>query len=135
MSTILTPDFISVAKDKAVGAYYPSPIPDFQHSEAASSFKSEFVSECRDAPTPLSALTYDAVNVLLKSVSITLENGLALERENIVKGISSIGQYTGVTGPIAFDRSGQRPTPLIYFYSIDSGYPGRLVASIPTKGP
>ncbi len=133
-STILTPDFVSVAKDQAADTYYPSPMPTLEHSGAASNFKSEFTAGCKDIPTPLSALVYDSVNLMLRSIGMTLDDGLPLEREGLAKRISSAGEYTGVTGPVSFDRSGQRPVTSIYFYKLAGDYPGHLATSYTIEG-
>jgi branched-chain amino acid transport system substrate-binding protein len=118
-----TPHFAAVAGDAASGTVYAAVTPprlDEHFSEA-------FVESSGSAPGPYSALTYDAVGLLLDAAARCIALEGKPSRSCVAESLAGMGDYEGVTGRISFDERGQAIGREVYLYQIvDGHYPGEV---------
>lgn len=118
---LVSPDFISTAKDAAEGAYLSTPFhfDPAQASPLARNFYEAFVAKFKKEPDTWAALTFDAVMMSAKAIE-----AVGTDRKQIREWFASITSkekaFEGVTGKTYFDAEGDCQKPLA-FISVKNG--------------
>jgi branched-chain amino acid transport system substrate-binding protein len=118
-----TPHFAAIAGEAAEGVTYvsvTSPLLNRGFSEA-------YIELSGAAPGPYSALSYDAVGLLLDAAGECIAVEGKPSRACVAESLAEIGDYDGVTGRISFDGTGQAIGREVYLYEMVEGqYPGEV---------
>jgi len=118
-----TPHFAAVAGDAAEGTIYVSVTPPW----LGQGFSEAYVELTGAAPGPYSALSYDAVGLLLDAAGKCIALEGKPSRACVAESLAEIGDYDGVTGGISFDETGQAIGREVYLYEmVDGQYPGEV---------
>jgi branched-chain amino acid transport system substrate-binding protein len=118
-----TPHFAAIAGDGAKGTTYVSVTPPW----LGQGFSDAYVASSGSAPGPYSALSYDAVGLLLDAAARCIALEGKPSRTCVAESLAKIGDYEGVTGLISFDERGQAIGREVYLYEmVDGHYPGEV---------
>jgi branched-chain amino acid transport system substrate-binding protein len=118
-----TPHFAAVAGDAAEGTTYVSVTPP----SLGQGFSEAYVELSGAAPGPYSALSYDAVGLLLDAAGKCIALEGKPSRACVAESLAEIGNYDGVTGRVSFDERGQAIGREVYLYEmVDGQYPGEV---------
>ena len=90
--------------------FYLSPFSDIENRQYEV-FSRAYSERFGRAPTPSAAYTYDAVNLLIRSVRLVVEGGdVGLTRTALRDGLADLDGHVGVTGPVSWDNAGGNQT-------------------------
>lgn len=139
--TFLGPDamdsseFVKIAQDAVVGAYYTTvagPVDQFPDAKAFSErFKARFQ---KDAES-YALYSFDCANVFIESIKahLTVHPGVIPSRTDVSAAVRKL-TYTGITGAIAFDDKGDRLRSDYYIIKFEeASYPGKTIKAISTS--
>jgi len=119
-----TPLLGANALEKGIGGgeavYQAHPGTDFQYDSHASDFRDAYV-ERYPADSAYSPEAYDAVHL----IGTALRNADQTSRSAVLAEINDLEDYTGASGTVNFDQTGERENPLINFYRIHQTEDGR----------
>lgn len=122
-----SPQTLQVAQDAATGFIFVSPSPDPRQIHEAAPFVAAYEKLARFPPGPRALLAYDATHILLEAIAQSLADKDFPGRAQVATALTTI-QYQGLSGSIAFDRTGGRVAAPVWVYQItDNTYPGKLV--------
>jgi branched-chain amino acid transport system substrate-binding protein len=97
-----SPELLKNAGDAVVGCYFTNHYSPERKDPVAEAFIKRYREKHGAVPDALAALGYDATMMLLRAV----DSVKAPTPEEIVKILSSLKHYKGVTGDISFDKNG-----------------------------
>jgi branched-chain amino acid transport system substrate-binding protein len=135
---IYTPEFISLAGDAAEGVYASTPAPS--DSEAYNEFVALYEETYGTEPTAaFHAYSYDAASILIDAIeatgSLDDSGNLVLSRSAIAEFVRAFGAdeaYTGLSGTLACDGTGECALGGIGFFQVQDGEFVRLETSADT---
>lgn len=97
-----SPELLKAAGNSIVGSYFTNHYSPDRKDPVAEAFIKKYRERYGVVPDALAALGYDATRILLK----TLDSVKKPTREEVVKELSVLKNFKGVTGNISFDRNG-----------------------------
>ncbi len=97
-----SPELIKIAGDAIVGGYFTNHYSPDRKDPIADRFIEGYKSKHGGVPDAFAALSYDATMILLKA----LDTAKPPTREWVMKSLTTLKGYRGVTGKISFDRNG-----------------------------
>jgi len=122
-NSLNTPHFAAVAGDAAEGTMYVSVTPPW----LGQGFSEAYTELAGATAGPYSALSYDAVGLLLDAAARCIALEGKPSRTCVAESLNEIRDYDGVTGRISFNDRGQAVGREVYLYEIvDGQYPGEV---------
>jgi branched-chain amino acid transport system substrate-binding protein len=97
-----SPELLKVAGDSVVGGYFTNHYSPDRKDPVAETFIKRYKEKYGMVPDALAALSYDAARILLKA----LDAGKKPTQDEILKTLTTLKNYKGVTGNISFDSNG-----------------------------
>ncbi len=97
-----SPDLLKIAGNAIVGGYFTNHYSPERKDKIAEKFIARYREKHGAAPDSFAALTYDATMILLQ----TLDKTPQASGESLMKSLSGLKNFKGVTGTISFDRNG-----------------------------
>lgn len=97
-----SPELIKIAGPAIVGGYFTNHYSPDRKDKVAEAFMKRYREKYNTTPDAFAALSYDATMILLKAI----DSAKSLDREEIVKYLSRLKDFNGVTGKISFDKNG-----------------------------
>jgi branched-chain amino acid transport system substrate-binding protein len=128
-------EFVKIAQDAVVGAYYTTVAGPVDQFPAAKSFSERFQKRFQKSPESYALYAFDCGNVFVEAIkSWMAENPNQIPtRTDISAAVRKI-QYDGITGPIAFDDKGDRLRSDYYVIKFEeASYPGKTIKAITTS--
>jgi branched-chain amino acid transport system substrate-binding protein len=97
-----SPELLKIAGNAIIGGYFTNHYSPERKDRVAEQFIKRYKEKHGIVPDALAALTYDATVILLQALDKTKKP----TAESIVKILSGLKGYQGVTGTIGFDANG-----------------------------
>jgi branched-chain amino acid transport system substrate-binding protein len=97
-----SPDLARIAGSAIAGGYFTNHYSPDRKDSVTQAFIKKYKEKYGIAPDALGSATYDAATILLK----VLDGAKTPASDEIVKGLSRIKGFKGVTGTISFDKNG-----------------------------
>jgi branched-chain amino acid transport system substrate-binding protein len=97
------------AKEALEGCYFSNHYSVQDTSARVQDFIKRFKAKYNEAPGAMSALGYDAMNIVAK----TMKDGGKADRETIRQGLAALKDYPGVTGDITIDDKHNASKPAV----------------------
>jgi branched-chain amino acid transport system substrate-binding protein len=97
-----SPELAKIAGSAVTGGYYTNHYSPDRKDPVTQAFIKKYREKHGAVPDALGALAYDATMILLR----TLDAAKTPTPEEIVKGLTGLKNFKGVTGNISFDRNG-----------------------------
>ena len=117
------PLFFQTGGTATVGSYLSSePAP--QDLPTSRAFVSAYVSHYGNQPTEFAGYNYDALKVIAQAVRA---DGGSVAPAAIIRGLSGIHSYQGITGLINFNSVGNNVTPQYLIYQVQTGGGNKVV--------
>ncbi|OGV67373.1 MAG: branched chain amino acid ABC transporter substrate-binding protein [Lentisphaerae bacterium RIFOXYB12_FULL_65_16] len=129
-------EFVRIAQNAALGAYYTTVAGPVDQYPAAAEFAKSFEAKFTKKPESFALYAYDSANVLIAALKeLTLQNpGQTPARVDVCKAVRKIS-FPGITGLIEFNDKGDRKKADYYIVQLkESAYPGTTVKVI-SAGP
>ncbi|MFH0907451.1 MAG: branched-chain amino acid ABC transporter substrate-binding protein [bacterium] len=130
-------EFVKIAQNASVGAYYTSCAGPVDQYPAAAGFAKEFEARFKKKPESYALYAYDAAKVILIALehASSAANGAVPTREQVCQEIRNV-EINGITGAIAFDAKGDRKVADYYVIQYeDATYPGKVQQVISAAAP
>ncbi|HEY8240571.1 MAG TPA: branched-chain amino acid ABC transporter substrate-binding protein [Kiritimatiellia bacterium] len=130
-------EFVKIAQDAAVGAYYTSCAGPIDQYPAAGQFAKAFESKFKKLPESYALYSYDAANVVLAALESVIKagNGAVPSRQAVCEAVRKVDQ-DGITGHIAFDDKGDRKVADYFVVQYkEAKYPGTMQKVISAAAP
>lgn len=125
-------EFVKIAQDAVVGAYYTTVAGPVDQFPAALAFGERFADRFRKSPESYALYGFDAANVFIEALKslITRSPGALPTRTEVAEAVRKVS-HTGITGLIEFDGKGDRLKSDYYVIRFDEAiYPGKTVKTI-----
>ena len=97
-----SPELAKIAGNSIIGSYYTNHYSADRKDPVTQAFIKKYKEKHGMVPDALGALAYDATMILFKA----LDNAKSPTPEEIVKGLTGLKNFKGVTGNISFDKNG-----------------------------
>jgi branched-chain amino acid transport system substrate-binding protein len=97
-----SPDLLKIAGNTIVGGYFTNHYSPERKDAVAQRFIKKYKEKHGAVPDALAALTYDAAMIILQ----TLDNTETPAADGLMKSLSRLKDFQGVTGTISFDKNG-----------------------------
>jgi branched-chain amino acid transport system substrate-binding protein len=97
-----SPELMKIGGSAIVGGYFTNHYSPDRKDPIAEAFIKRYKQKHGAVPDALAALCYDATMILLKAI----DSAKKPTQEEIIKFLSSLKNYKGVTGNISFDKNG-----------------------------
>ncbi|MHB8945843.1 MAG: branched-chain amino acid ABC transporter substrate-binding protein [Bacillota bacterium] len=126
---------IDIAGNDTIGVVYTTAAGDVTKSDVGRTFAANYKAKFGKAVGAYSAQAYDSTNVGLLAIEAAIKagNGQKPTRAQVSTAVRK-AQYTGISGPIAFDSKGDNVNAKIYIFEIkEAKYPGTLAAELAGK--
>jgi ABC-type branched-subunit amino acid transport system substrate-binding protein len=121
-----SPQTLQVAQAAANGLIFVSPGPDPRQIDEAASFVEAYQALAGFPSGPRAVLAYDAAQVLLDAIELSLQDRRLPSRAEVSAVIATV-ERQGLSGEIAFDQQGERvDAPVWVFQIVNETYPGLL---------
>jgi branched-chain amino acid transport system substrate-binding protein len=130
-------EFVKIAQDAAVGAYYTSCAGPVDQYPAAGQFRKDFQARFDKAPESYSLYAYDAANVVILALESAVKagNGAVPSRKAMCAAIRQVAT-DGITGRIEFDDKGDRKVSDYFVVQYkEAKYPGTMQKVVSAAAP
>jgi len=97
-----SPDLVKIGGSAIVGSYFTNHYSAERKDKVAEAFMGRYEQKYRAVPDAWAALTYDATMLYLQS----LDKAKKATPEEVMKVLTDLKNFKGVTGNISFDKSG-----------------------------
>ena len=97
-----SPDLIKIGSSAIIGGYFTNHYSPERKDKVAEAFMARYKQKYGVVPDAWSALTYDATMLYLQS----LDQAKKATPEEVMKALTDVKNFKGVTGSISFDRNG-----------------------------
>jgi len=137
-ATFLGPDamdsseFVNIAQDAVVGAYYTTVAGPADQFPAAKSFGERFKARFEKSAESYALYAYDCANVYIEAIKshLSAHPGTIPTRPEMSAAVRAV-KMDGITGPIAFDDKGDRLRSDYYIVKFETAsYPGKTIKVI-----
>ena len=121
-----SPKLTQVGGVAVEGALYVTSAPALEEIGGTDEFVAGYEALAGQRPGPQAILAYDATEVLLEAVARAIVAEGEPSRAAVTAQLAETN-WTGLTGPIAFDARGDRLDPVVYLHQVEAGNPYRPV--------
>jgi branched-chain amino acid transport system substrate-binding protein len=137
-ATYLGPDamdsseFVKIAQDAVIGAYYTTVAGPVDQFPAAQAFSERFQTRFGKAAESYALYAFDSANVFVEALKtwMNANDNTVPSRAQVGAAVRAVA-FDGITGAIAFDDKGDRMRSDYYVITFDKAeYPGRTVKAI-----
>jgi branched-chain amino acid transport system substrate-binding protein len=97
-----SPELVKIGGEAIIGNYFTNHYSPERKDEIAEAFIEKYKSKHGRVPDSLAALTYDATMIILGS----LDKAGTAQPEEVLKVLTALKNFKGVTGTITFDQNG-----------------------------
>jgi branched-chain amino acid transport system substrate-binding protein len=97
-----SPELVKIGGEAIIGNYFTNHYSPERKDEIAQTFIEQYKSKHGRVPDSLAALTYDAAMILLGA----LDKAGTAQPEDVLKVLTALKNFKGVTGSITFDQNG-----------------------------
>jgi branched-chain amino acid transport system substrate-binding protein len=97
-----SPELLKIGGNAVIGGYFTNHYSPERKDKIAESFISKYKQKHGQVPDALGALSYDATVIVLQA----LDKAKKPTAEEILKSLSTLKNFMGVTGKISFDKNG-----------------------------
>ncbi len=125
-------EFVKIAQDAVIGAYYTTVAGPTDQFPAAKSFADQFKARFQKDPESYALYAFDCGNVYVEALKSYLEQnpGKIPSRAEISSAVRAV-KIDGITGVIAFDDKGDRVRSDYYIVKFETAsYPGTTIKTI-----
>jgi branched-chain amino acid transport system substrate-binding protein len=120
------PTYLSQAGQAAIGTFATNPASEleaFTSQEAAAfihDYQDRYPGQSLDHNGGYAANAYDAAMILITAIKRLVNSRQDVTRAAVIEQVQHI-QYTGITGPISFDTSGDNAHAVLSLYTVKDG--------------
>ncbi len=97
-----SPELLKIAGSSIEGGYFTNHYSSDRKDPVSEAFIKLYREKHRVIPDTFAALSYDATSMLLKAI----DNSKTKKPEDIIRYLSTLKNYNGITGKITFDKNG-----------------------------
>jgi len=107
-----SPELVKIAGSAIVGGYFTNHYSPNRKDPVAEAFIKRYREKFNMVPDTFAALSYDASMMLFKAI----DNAKTLKQDEVIKHLSAMKNYKGVTGNISFDKNGDAIKSVVLLY-------------------
>lgn len=125
-------EFVKIAQDAVIGAYYTTVAGPVDQFPAAKDFAERYTKRFNRQPESYALYSFDAASVFVEALKtfIAEHPGETPTRAQVSEAVRDV-KMDGITGSIAFDDKGDRLRSAYYVIKFEeASYPGKTVKSI-----